>query len=292
MRGPGCCLPFTLSAALTLALYIYFPRDNDTIQHVLSNVLRQLTGDAMVPPEVITMMLWALPFIAFGVVFACVQCVLECLGGDGMIAYKPAREEVVPLGIPVQTNDEATPYVAMPAAGGGASGQWADGLCACFNDLGLTCVGCCCPCVTVGQLYERVYHQRHSCVAIVVIFVLAHALASALGAAHCPQPVRCDYDNGVRCESIARLEHQSLACQLGSGLTTAATLFLVALLVMVRSHLRSVFRIPPSCCGPCDDLCCAFCCSPLVSCQMLRHLSVVSGTAYKFDSTTGTAVEV
>ena len=72
-----------------------------------------------------------------------------------------------------------------------------------------------------------------------------------------------------------------------SGVSSGVTLGAALLLMAVRARVRAAYSIQPSCCGPCDDLCCGFFCLPLATCQVLRHLRVVQGTRYAPCSPTG-----
>ena len=80
-------------------------------------------------------------------------------------------------------------------------------------------------------------------------------------------------------------------CDIAGRLSTLSWLGLIALVMVVRGEVRAVHRIPPSCCGPCDDVVCACCCWPFATCQLFRHLGFVEGTRYKFFSTSGALVE-
>ena len=51
--------------------------------------------------------------------------------------------------------------VGVPVA---VPGRFADDLCSCFNNYPILVAGCCCPCITTGQLYERVLKKEGTCV--------------------------------------------------------------------------------------------------------------------------------
>ena len=78
-------------------------------------------------------------------------------------------------------------------------------------------------------------------------------------------------------------------CEFASTVQFVSYLVSIVLLVILRQNVRALYRIPPSCCGECEDLCCAWCCWPLATCQLFRHLGAREGTRYKIFSTTGAA---
>jgi Cys-rich protein (TIGR01571 family) len=82
-----------------------------------------------------------------------------------MYPGKPSDEAPAPaMGIPVVVGP---PVVA--AAGGAAaasnagSSRWSSGLFDCFDDCGLCCVTCWCPCITFGRVAEIVDRGATSC---------------------------------------------------------------------------------------------------------------------------------
>ncbi|TKW19187.1 hypothetical protein SEVIR_4G004200v4 [Setaria viridis] len=50
-----------------------------------------------------------------------------------------------------------------PVAAGNATSQWSSGLFDCFDDCGLCCLTCWCPCITFGRVAEIVDRGETSC---------------------------------------------------------------------------------------------------------------------------------
>ena len=58
----------------------------------------------------------------------------------------------------------AAPVTGVPVGvPGGGPGQWSSGLLDCFDDCGLCCVTCWCPCITFGRVAEIVDRGATSC---------------------------------------------------------------------------------------------------------------------------------
>ena len=121
-------------------------------------------------PSLLMTIVNALPLLIFGITYYFVALLQECCAHRSMGSE---CAEAVPLGIPVVHTHE-TPYVTME----NTDGRWSDGLLSCCNDFKILVASCCCPCVAIGQLYERVHRQRHACFAIVALFCTAQLLAS------------------------------------------------------------------------------------------------------------------
>jgi Cys-rich protein (TIGR01571 family) len=93
-----------------------------------------------------------------------------------MYPGKPSDEVPAPapaMGIPV--------VVGAPVAAGGAgaaaasnagSSRWSSGLFDCFDDCGLCCVTCWCPCITFGRVAEIVDRGATSCGASGALYAL------------------------------------------------------------------------------------------------------------------------
>uniref|UniRef100_K4ALR5 Uncharacterized protein n=1 Tax=Setaria italica TaxID=4555 RepID=K4ALR5_SETIT len=55
------------------------------------------------------------------------------------------------------------PVGGPPVAAGNATSQWSSGLFDCFDDCGLCCLTCWCPCITFGRVAEIVDRGATSC---------------------------------------------------------------------------------------------------------------------------------
>jgi len=163
---------------------------------------------------------------------------------------------------------------------------WSDGLCSCCNNYGVCCTTCCCPCIPVAQLYERVMGVRYSCLAMVAFFVASWLLTTSASST-CEPTVTCGYEGEQwRCTTVPRADAPAL-CGWISGLSSLGFLVLLVALMLVRERVRTHHQIGPSCCGPLDDCCCACWCMPLVTCQILRHVIFVERTPYRLFSSVG-----
>ncbi|PWZ52595.1 Cell number regulator 7 [Zea mays] len=86
----------------------------------------------------------------------------------------PAKPTVATASEPV-TGMAAPPVTGIPISSPGpavAASQWSSGLCACFDDCGLCCMTCWCPCVTFGRIAEVVDRGATSCAAAGAIYTL------------------------------------------------------------------------------------------------------------------------
>ena len=68
----------------------------------------------------------------------------------------------------------------------------------------------------------------------------------------------------------------SVLCAASAGVSTCA------LITVVRQRIRYHGQIPPHTpCGPCEDCCCAFCCTPCTSAQIFRQLRIGGNPSYE-----------
>ena len=91
-------------------------------------------------------------------VLAFIAAYLVCSIASGLLgSCGKADDEVITMGLPVDAQ-----YVAMQAGTGERPpGQWADGLCSCFNDCTLCLTTTILPCIPLAQLYERMMGARN-----------------------------------------------------------------------------------------------------------------------------------
>lgn len=193
---------------------------------------------------------------------------------------KATPQVAVPVGRPVGSNtpyvhETSTPYVAV-----GQPGQWSDGLFSCFNDPRLCLVAFCCPGILVGQLFERVKRERNVCAFIVGCAFMTGCIVAALKST-CP-PV--EIDSRGRPINVAEVP---TTCAFSDTLAGLTTLVLAILFMIARSHVRREHRISPTCCGVCDDCCCALCCMPCSASQLMRHLGAHDAMDYRLCSPVG-----
>jgi len=222
---------------------------------------------------------WIPPLTSFCVVFGLASAIVCCFSSCNA-PVKEAKAVVF----------EGTPYEGIPYTDISTPDvRFADGVCSCCNNPKLCLASWCCPAVTVAQLWERVV-ARGTFWMVFLSLVLAAILIAYL-TADCPQPVlECidGADGAPKCDVVAPSQPPSAACEFGGKLESAAALVTVALVAIARSRVRAHDAIAPSCCpGTFDDICCACCCGPLATSQLLRHISTTQGVGYRFFSTSG-----
>lgn len=194
--------------------------------------------------------------------------------------------------------------LASPGGVGGISGlgsvphnAWRDGLCDCCS-LGC-CHSVCClgfwfgP-ILLGQIMQRMSRNfvgcegerpsaSKTCMVVTIIYVIFMAIEIGIsasveaqaGCAGANYQYDVDSNNYVlTCPDGSTANESSVSRTLSSVLSILSTIFFVYLLVstcLTRSAIRKKYNIPSSCCGECEDCCCAywcFCCSVQ---QMARH---------------------
>jgi len=191
---------------------------------------------------------------------------------------------------------------------------WSDGLGDCLTDWKTCLSGMACMPIVTGQLVQRIYKVRMSCIILAVVLWLC-ALANLISQWYTPCGVDTDVNDDGRTtqseiasvldannDSILTLndlvdiqatiygceaEYYSsfsyaLVSFFGSGFM-AGTCFLTMLL---RAHIRKRDSIPVTVCAGLDDCCCAIVCTPCVQCQLLRHEGLGNGR-YDLQSPTG-----
>jgi Cys-rich protein (TIGR01571 family) len=173
------------------------------------------------------------------------------------------------------------------------SGQWRDGLCDCFN-LGIChphfwMAWCCCP-IALGQVMTRLNlnwlgnsMEEHpsSCPAFKVLlisFIIWLCLDSTLDIVartgiyqelHASDDDYLSYYSTVTVTST----HFYVVNAIRHGIVFVYGLFLLILMIRVRSLVRSKYAIPEQTCTGCEDCCCSFWCHCCVVAQMARHVN-------------------
>lgn len=180
---------------------------------------------------------------------------------------------------------QATP--AGIASGIVVPGQHVDGLASCCNDKKVCLAVCCCSFITTGQLYERVTGSKGSCIKIAALIGLCFLVQMALSS-RCTvikESVYYTEAGPVRIQETTFSNDPVCTVFNVSGFVAAVTILFV--LTKVRTLVRAKYNIPPTCCGSCDDICCACCCGPFVQCQLFRHLGTMENSKYALQSPTG-----
>ena len=231
---PVVLLGIFVSAALATGLYSQRAEVDKAISDALSSTPE---ASAMIPraalPFVHSFVYVAIPFVAF-ILVTCVASFASCccLGGS-------AREEHVPMGLPVAPVGAGIPYQQFAAATAPPTMQFADSLFSCSNDPKLCLASWCCPSLAIAQLWERVMAGGSKGAFWAVFLPLALAsLLVAWAQKDCPQPtLECDpaavaHGQLSRCKAFTR--EMPLICSLSSTAQAAAGLAAIALLVILR----------------------------------------------------------
>jgi len=214
--------------------------------------------------------------------------------------------------------DSAISEEAQPLGPAGSARQWVDqtresirshhgwtsGLGDCAADCKTCCAVCFCQPVVVGQLIERVYRRKWSCLLITVLLALGASgnLFATWYEPPCEKVYDMDHDGELTHEELnadangdGMITTTELVdkvspyydCQQDfytSGRFIAASvlgvLFVVSaccLTMLVRAHVRKRDSIPVTICSGLDDCICAALCMSCVQCQILRHEGLVEG---------------
>jgi len=278
MCGPG--MPaLALGVLAGVALHFGMAQQRSLIDEAVDAALdgEDLPANAMQAAHALPFVL--IPIVGFVIVFSLVSLVCTAAG-----CVTGAEAAVVPMGIPVYTSASYSSMApAMP---------FSDGLCACTNDPKLCITTCIVPAAPIAQLWERVMLPRGSRIHFWPIFgVLVLCGLIAASVTGCPEPTVECYSSGEgavpHCELTKARVTPTVLCSLASSVQVIGGLLSVALLVVVRSAVRKHYGIAPTCCGECDDVCCACWCWPLATCQVMRTLNAVEASQYKLLSTNG-----
>lgn len=137
----------------------------------------------------------------------------------------------------------------------------------------------CFPCITLGQLYERVTRHAGSCAIIVLALTLLMSLCAFFANLyHC---------NLRRLAFMNQWSPDTDICMAASSyMSTAYCVIFILILAFVRASVRAAYGIP-ACCGGVEDVVCSCCCAPLVTCQIMRHLGMNEHTKYSCCSSDG-----
>ena len=192
---------------------------------------------------------------------------------------------------------------------------WSDGLGDCLTDRKTCLSGMACLPVTSGQLVQRTFGIKKSCITISVILwlcALAHITTDwwepACGVdadlnddgrtmnGEVMDVLDANDDNVVTLNEVQNTQEAVYACQrlyyssplyvlmsfLGGSFVAATCL----ITMLLRARIRKRDNIPVTVCAGLDDCCCAIICTPCVQCQLLRHEGLGEGR-YEFTSPDG-----
>jgi Cys-rich protein (TIGR01571 family) len=175
------------------------------------------------------------------------------------------------------------------------SGYWRDGICDCFN-LGichphLWMAWCCYP-VALGQVMTRLNlnwfgnsmgERPSSCPAFKVLLIswivwlsLDYSLSFFLLANSGGSETITYYDDQYSSYNSSygySGRSYSIIFAVRQGMGFAYVLFVLILMIRVRSLVRSKYAIPEQTCTGCEDCCCSFWCHCCVVAQMARHVN-------------------
>lgn len=179
------------------------------------------------------------------------------------------------------------------------TGRWRDGLCSCFDDTGSCFLGYFCggrlllgqvltrnklnwvasPMSSTNPTTCRVWLGISIGVPLMLVITLFVALATMPPS---PSSVSAEFESySFDTDDTTKLDTTTTDEEVPGAI---AVLFFLLLLVCqgflilnlvatcrARTHLRNRYNIPEETCQGCEDFCCAWCCGPLVICQMARH---------------------
>ena len=135
---------------------------------------------------------------------------------------------------------------------GDPRGMWRDNLCACLNAVPNCLCTCFCIWQPIAQEWEYVI-SKDSYSYVAPLLTIGWFIGGFLSGQ--------DFVIAALGQELARV------------LEIAWWVICTVLLMIIRSNLRKKYNIPPTVCGPYDDCCCAFWCTPCVACQMWRHMT-------------------
>ena len=177
---------------------------------------------------------------------------------------------------------------------------WTTGIGDCCGDFKTCCAVMVCEATVMGQLVERIYRRKYSCVIITALLWLG-AIGNLISFWYIP-PCEKVYDgnkDGILTaeELLKDLDSNGDGVITGSEMQTKAqpysdcvdvyysswpfilastfgSLFVVAMWLLtciVRMKVRVRDSIPATVCSGCDDCLCALFCPMCVQCQLMRH---------------------
>ncbi|KAM0878448.1 hypothetical protein ACQ4PT_034859 [Festuca glaucescens] len=88
----------------------------------------------------------------------------------------------------------AEPVTGIPVGAAPAAGTWSSGLFDCFDDCGLCCLTCWCPCITFGKVAEIVDRGATSCGTAGALYALLTTLTG------CQCIYSCNYRTKMRAQ--------------------------------------------------------------------------------------------
>lgn len=172
---------------------------------------------------------------------------------------------------------------------------WTSGALDCLGDIKSCCAVLVCFPTALGQLTERVWQTKCSCL-FIALFLWIGAVASlydsfGLGTMACNElwdPEAYSYGEETDYAECVRDYYASPVYVAVAVITSACSVGGCVLLMCIRATLRQRDSIPATTCEWLDDCCCACLCGPCVQCQMMRHVGM-KGERYTFASHDGSA---
>ena len=134
-------------------------------------------------------------------------------------------------------------------------GKWNDNVYDCFNNIPICCVGWCCACAQISQMYEKVIGPRGMNKKILCTFFSLYLMMWASGSLY------------------SQSQNKSyLVLYRIIGFVSSA--YSIALMTNIRRRIRNHYNIPETTCVGCEDFCCSLCCPMCSSCQNARQIYV------------------
>jgi Cys-rich protein (TIGR01571 family) len=132
-------------------------------------------------------------------------------------------------------------------------GKWNDNIYDCFNNLPICCMGWCCGCIQVSQMYEKVVGPRGIYKRILCTFFSLYLILWAAGSLY----------NQTQNKSYLAL-YRVIGFIAGT--------YSLVLMTTIRKRIRNHYNIPETTCTGCEDVCCSFFCPACSSCQNARQI--------------------
>jgi len=132
-------------------------------------------------------------------------------------------------------------------------GKWHDNVYDCFNNMPICCMGWCCGCIQISQMYEKVIGPRGIYKKIMCTFFYLYLILWATGSLY------------------EQTQNKSYVVMYRIMSFIAGTYSLV-LMTTIRKRIRNHYNIPETTCVGYEDVCCSFCCPMCSSCQNARQI--------------------
>ena len=132
-------------------------------------------------------------------------------------------------------------------------GKWHDNVYDCFNNIPICCMGWCCGCIQISQMYEKVIGPRGMYKKILCTFFSLYLILWAAGSLY----------NKTQNKSYLVLYRI---------VGFIASSYGLVLMTTIRRRIRNHYNIPETTCAGCEDVCCSFWCPLCSSCQNARQI--------------------